>query len=160
MSDSPGRLLLLLLLPLPILLELLAEPARGREKQLAEADHDRPPEGIEQVGLKIGRHIAERVMDPGPAVEDVGDVDPERAAAQPGMLDRELGHFAEVGEQSQIEGADRRKMEIVSGERVHIGRALPIGAGARTPAVVRPAALRLNDVALPPAYGGTADEPF
>src|SRR5438270_1371661 len=104
MSDSPGRLLLL---ALPLLLSQLAKPARRRQEQLPEADHDRPAKRIEQVGLIVERYIAERIVDLRSAVEDVGGVDPERAAAQPGMLDRELRHLTEVRKQSEVERADR-----------------------------------------------------
>src|SRR5437868_4127566 len=37
-------------------------------------------------------------------------------------------------------------MQVVAGQRVDVGRALPVGAGAYAPAVVRPAALRLDHV--------------
>src|SRR6266581_3219252 len=92
------------------LLELPAEEARRRQEQLPEADHDRAAERIKQAGLIIERHIAERVVDLRPGVEDVIYFDAQRASAQPGMLQCELGLLAEIGEQAKVERADGREV--------------------------------------------------
>src|SRR5437764_15474176 len=125
MADSARRLSLLLAIA------LLAEEARRWEEQFPEADHDRPPQRIEQIRLVIERHVAERVMDLGPGIEDVGHVEAKRAPAQPRMLERELGLLAKVGEQAQIECAEGREMQIIVASRpgdADFRSAPPIGA--------------------------------
>ena len=97
---------------------MLAEEARRRQEQFPEADHDRPAKRIEQVGLIIERHLAGRSRTLGLALKTLVDVEPERASAQPRMLERELRLLTEVREQPQIECADRREVQIVAGQRV------------------------------------------
>src|SRR5438045_2710626 len=94
--------------PLLFLLALTTEEARRRAEQLPEADHHRTPERVEQVGLIVERHAARAVAHVGLGVEQIVDLEPKRAAAQEGVLQREFGYVAQVGEEPQIERAERR----------------------------------------------------
>ena len=79
--QGQGLARLLLLPPLPLLLE----EAAGDE-QFAEGDAERPADRLKQVGLVAERRRAARVAHLGPAVEDILDIEPDRGAAEEGVL--------------------------------------------------------------------------
>src|SRR5207237_2249757 len=134
-----ARLVLLLL----EFLELLPVKALG-EELLTEADHERAAERIED-----GRSIADRdgpgvIMNARAAVEDIADLKADRSATQPRVVRHDRKILADVGEQCEIEGGDRREVQCVTRKGVDQSRASPVGAQSSTHAVVRPAGLRLN----------------
>src|SRR6476659_1333889 len=61
-SSARGRAAPLRLLLLALALEHLPKRRRRRQEQLADGEHHRPAERIEQVGLIVRRHQAERIM--------------------------------------------------------------------------------------------------
>ena len=134
-------------LPLTHFLELPPEPARVGEEQLAEADHDRSTERVEQVRLVANRYIAVDVFHLRPAIEDVVDPELDLGSAEPLMFHRDLRNVARIGEQPEIERRERGEMQVVAGERVH-GRPAPkIAYEPGAKAIVEIACLRLDIVA-------------
>src|SRR6185312_12452787 len=84
------------------------------------------------------------VMDLWPAVEDVVDLQLDLGPAKPRVLDRDFRDVAGVCEQAEVEGRERREMEIVAGQRIDPRPAPPIAAETRTDPVVEIARLRLD----------------
>ena len=109
-------LLTLLLLPLA----LLPEEARRWQEQLAEADHDRPSERIEQVGLIIERHPPVASCTLGRVLKMFVDLEPHLRAAQPRMLDHDFRNVAGIREQPEVERRQRREVKIVAVQSVHV----------------------------------------
>src|SRR5580693_8714639 len=126
-------------------------PTTRSEEQLAEADGDGPADGVEIGALVAQRSEAQGVANLDALVEQVGDVEGQPRAAQPGEAPDRRPLLAEVVEQPQVEGGDVGKGQVAggrAGDPSHMGALAPVEGHARAVAAVGGAQLGLDLVAV------------
>ena len=111
------------------------------------------PSGSSRSGWKLSGTLPAASRTLRPCVEDIVQFETDLGSAQPRVLERDLRNVTGIGEQPEIERADRREAQVVAGERVDPRAAAPVGADARAEAVVGPAGLSLDRVARRAAAG-------
>ena len=128
-----------------------ARPEALRQEQLPEGDRHRPPDRVEQVRLVAEGPSPNASRTFGLFVEQIVDIEPDRAADQPGMLRDQVEVLAEVGEQPQIERRKVRETQVAAGAAVDARAAAPIALQPRAMAIVGIAGLELDLVPRPAA---------